>query len=548
MRTRRFIPTLLGSWFLGLLLASGAASSTITLHHATATLQKGLVAKPDSLLIIFTDLRDKLNAVLPGAGVVEVYNGTGSALAAGDLVFINTYNSGSGNPSVAKAVATQDTSLARLVITEAIASAASGDASGVYLQGSQTTTGAHIGDAIYLSASSAGTWTLTRPTGTSRTQIVGRVETVSASSGRVVISLPGSPYLNEFLTAAELDTGSVGTSEVLDETLTAGDIDTSAVATSEILDETISAADIDTNAVDASEIAADAVGSSEIASGAVTTDEVLDETLTAADLDTSSVASSEVLDESLTAADIDTGAVGTSEVEDNSLTADDIAASAIGDSELGAIDSTWVGADALSMPNIKGLEESEWNELTDAGSTTLHTHPGIDTTRTMYLEIPFLVADGRVSSEVPADTTIGPQVCFVFVNGDTDKVWFEPPSGWPSLRFFNTIGVELTISMSTAATADTTEWALDAYAVKAGEDASSTTPDTTITGIVIANNAVDYLATGTLGPFNANIFEAGDRVVFGLWRDGGHAADNHAGKARLHRVRLYGTGRFNNDQ
>lgn len=130
-----------------------------------------------------------------GAGdIVEVRNGTGGTLAAGTLVYLSGWNATAAKFQVAKADA--DAALqAEYVLTAAILNGADGVAKKQGQLTGQNTNGATIGDPVYLSAT-AGAVTLSDPGAAGAlTQIVGRVETVSATIGKIQISIQGTKLI-----------------------------------------------------------------------------------------------------------------------------------------------------------------------------------------------------------------------------------------------------------------------------------------------------------------------------------------------------------------
>jgi hypothetical protein len=125
-------------------------------------------------------------------GTEMVYNGTGSSIAAGKLVYRNGWNATYNCFTVALADADVSGAQAELVATEAIANGATGSASTVYeLTGINTSAASAVGDPVYLDTT-AGGWTLTAPTGSDDVvQVVGRVSVDNASTGAIRFVLPG---------------------------------------------------------------------------------------------------------------------------------------------------------------------------------------------------------------------------------------------------------------------------------------------------------------------------------------------------------------------
>jgi hypothetical protein len=141
-------------------------------------------------------------------GTEMVYNGTGSSIAAGKLIYRNGWNATYNCFTVALADADVSGAQAELVATEAIANGATGAASTAYeLTGQNTSAASAVGDPVYLDTT-AGGWTLTAPTGSDDVvQVVGRVSVDHASTGKIRFKLPG--VLKE-----------IGTNELQDDSVT----------------------------------------------------------------------------------------------------------------------------------------------------------------------------------------------------------------------------------------------------------------------------------------------------------------------------------------
>lgn len=125
-------------------------------------------------------------------GTEMVYNGTGSSIAAGKLLYRNGWNATYNCFTVALSDADVSGAQAELIATEAIANGATGAASTAYeLTGQNTSAASAVGDPVYLDTT-AGGWTLTAPTGTDGIQqVVGRVAVDHASTGEIRFILPG---------------------------------------------------------------------------------------------------------------------------------------------------------------------------------------------------------------------------------------------------------------------------------------------------------------------------------------------------------------------
>jgi hypothetical protein len=129
---------------------------------------------------------------------------------------------------------------------------------------------------------------------------------------------------------------------IVDQSLTAADLQIGTIGTLRVQDNSLQAIDLATDSVGASEIATDAVGPTEVANNSIDGGEIVDNSLLAADLAGSSVGSSEIATGAVGAAEIVAGAVGASEIASNSVTSADLA----GGASTGAINIT-----AGSIPN-----------------------------------------------------------------------------------------------------------------------------------------------------------------------------------------------------
>ena len=128
---------------------------------------------------------------------IKVRNATGGSIAANSLVYFNgTYSDGSTNyPSIAKAVSTTavgSTYFAQAATTGVIANNTNGTVAVFYEVSGVNTSSAAVGDVVYLDTT-AGGWTRTRPTGGQYIQVIGTITVVSASVGRIVLSLGAVP-------------------------------------------------------------------------------------------------------------------------------------------------------------------------------------------------------------------------------------------------------------------------------------------------------------------------------------------------------------------
>lgn len=120
-------------------------------------------------------------------------NDSGGALTANDIIrFTGTYSDGTDNyPTIAKAIATGTATTNYFGQGILDANANDGTDCTVVLvkevSGIDTSGGA-VGDPVYLSTT-AGGWTLTRPTGDQFVQVIGYISVVNASTGRIVFDL-----------------------------------------------------------------------------------------------------------------------------------------------------------------------------------------------------------------------------------------------------------------------------------------------------------------------------------------------------------------------
>lgn len=124
-------------------------------------------------------------ANIPETGGVLVYNASGGALSAGDIVYLDGVDSTSGCLKAYKAQAATASKQAQFVILESIASTATGPAAvGGVVTTSLDTSSAAVGDPVYLSTTAGG---LTLTGGVSST-LVGYVDSVS-TTGKVRFAL-----------------------------------------------------------------------------------------------------------------------------------------------------------------------------------------------------------------------------------------------------------------------------------------------------------------------------------------------------------------------
>jgi len=122
-------------------------------------------------------------------GVAAPAKGGAGGVAAADLVYASDV--ASGIQVVLKAQGTSAGIFATGICPDAIAEDAFGKVLTDYLLTGVDTSGGSVGDPVYLSDATAGGWTLTKPTGTDKVQIVGRVAKSHATLGEILFALPG---------------------------------------------------------------------------------------------------------------------------------------------------------------------------------------------------------------------------------------------------------------------------------------------------------------------------------------------------------------------
>lgn len=118
-------------------------------------------------------------------------NDSGVQIVVGDLVYVSGH---SGSIlQVKKAVVTTanaTTLYARYIATGTIENAASGVFAQVQSIDTVDTSGGTVGRPVYLDTT-AGGWTITQPAVENRIQIIGFIDVVHASTGRISFELPG---------------------------------------------------------------------------------------------------------------------------------------------------------------------------------------------------------------------------------------------------------------------------------------------------------------------------------------------------------------------
>lgn len=141
---------------------------------------------------LLTPIINKGGEAIPDTGGVSFYNASGGTLAAGALVYLDGIDSTSGLFKAYSAQSGATGKQATWVVLESVASAGRGVAAkGGCIKTALNTSGAAIGDAVYLSTTAAGL-TLT---GSGMAQIVGEVATV-ATAGYVNFDLTREPKIS----------------------------------------------------------------------------------------------------------------------------------------------------------------------------------------------------------------------------------------------------------------------------------------------------------------------------------------------------------------
>ncbi len=121
---------------------------------------------------------------------VRVYNATGSSIANGSAVYINGSNAASGLPTVALAKADQLLTVDVIgIATETIPNNSLGYVTAFGVVHQQNTSSYSAGQVLYLSATTAGSLTATRPGQPNFTNPIGYVDYVDASLGKILVNL-----------------------------------------------------------------------------------------------------------------------------------------------------------------------------------------------------------------------------------------------------------------------------------------------------------------------------------------------------------------------
>jgi len=111
------------------------------------------------------------------------------ALAKGDLLHITGYNAANDVFQVEKADADTSGKPAQLIASEDNEGLGTSLASDIEELTGLNTNAGNVGDPVYLDATTAGSWTLTPPTGADQLkQIVGRIKVKSETAGKIVFN------------------------------------------------------------------------------------------------------------------------------------------------------------------------------------------------------------------------------------------------------------------------------------------------------------------------------------------------------------------------
>lgn len=130
---------------------------------------------------------DDLNAMAITTRKFTVYSAV--ALAKGDLLHITGYNAANDVFQVEKADADTSGKPAQLIASEDNEGSETSLASDIEELTGLNTNAGNVGDPVYLDATTAGSWTLTPPTGADQLkQIVGRIKVKSANVGKIVFN------------------------------------------------------------------------------------------------------------------------------------------------------------------------------------------------------------------------------------------------------------------------------------------------------------------------------------------------------------------------
>ncbi len=282
---------------------------------------------------------------------VDVINNTGSTIAANALVYISGWDATAGKFEITKAQADDPTTLATLVLDAQLTDGAAGTAS---ITGSATldTSGGSVDDPVYLSPSSAGVATLTKPTAVGHfAQRVGRVAVKNASGtvqfhlGTTILEKVGSAFLmNGAVTKTQLGTGAVTSGKLSTAAVTASKIASGAVVESKLANDAVVASKIKDSAVVAAKIADNAVGASEI----------VDSCIIGTKLQSSAVSRAAIADDAIGASQISHGVIAHAHLGINAVENENVANDAIDNAEIAdsAVDTSQIADDAIIRANI----------------------------------------------------------------------------------------------------------------------------------------------------------------------------------------------------
>jgi hypothetical protein len=138
-------------------------------------------------LVEITATAEEINALNLTTRKFTVYSAV--ALAKGDLLHITGYNVANDVFTVEKADADTSGKPAQLIASEINGGSETSLASDIEELTGLNTNAGEVGDPVYLDAATAGSWTLTGPTGTDQLkQIVGRIKVKSATVGKIVFN------------------------------------------------------------------------------------------------------------------------------------------------------------------------------------------------------------------------------------------------------------------------------------------------------------------------------------------------------------------------
>ncbi|GEM_PF-1208178 len=158
-----------------------------------------------------TSTADDLNNLNLTTRKFTVYSA--GALAKGDLLHITGYNVANSCFTVEKADADTSGKQAQLVASTVNGGSETSLASDIEELTGLNTNAGEVGDPVYLDAATAGSWTLTGPTGADQIQqIVGRIKVKSATVGKIVFN------------TVKIERVKVGTSGLQDSSVTSAKI------------------------------------------------------------------------------------------------------------------------------------------------------------------------------------------------------------------------------------------------------------------------------------------------------------------------------------